>query len=62
VRIEGKWAEVRLGFRNFDTAGELGKGAKKLVVGGLKPYDEAVSEQLIREYLSRKAEYRSAAA
>lgn len=62
VRIEGKRAEVSLGFRIFDTAGELGKGAKKLVVGGLKPYDEAVSEQLIREYLSRKAEYRSAAA
>lgn len=57
VRLDGKRAEVSLGFRIFDKTGELGEGSKKMVVSGLKPYDEAVSDRLTQEYLSRMAAY-----
>lgn len=53
--IDGKRAEVTLGFRIFDEQGQLGQGFKKLIVSGLKPYEADASDQLIQEYLNRKA-------
>lgn len=62
--IQGKRAEVRLGFRILnDKEGVLtavGRGFKKLIVSGLKAYDEASSVALIEQYLTRKRTYEHA--
>lgn len=57
--IQGKRAEVRLGFRilNGQDGPEVGLGFKKLIISGIKPYDEAASAALIEQYLTRRAAY-----
>lgn len=59
VKLEGKRAEIHLGFRILDESGELGTGSKKMLVSSLKPYDEARSEAVIQEYRQRISGWQS---
>jgi hypothetical protein len=55
--IQGKRGDVRLSFLIRDGGRVNGKGFKKLVVGGLKPYEADAAEALVSHYLAVKAAY-----
>lgn len=53
LTVQGKRAEARLAF-SIDHAGKhLGDGAKKLIISGLRNYDEAVMADFVADFESR---------
>ena len=60
VKIKGKRADVRLAFDILAEGRSVGAGFKKLVVSGLKPYDEQIANQVVEDYLLSKMTYQQA--
>ncbi len=57
--VEGKRGIVTLNF-NFKEDGELvGKGSKRMVASGLRPYDKATMDKLVFDFNERKAAFLS---
>jgi hypothetical protein len=57
LEVKGKRGDVRLAFSIKANGVVVGQGFKKLLVSGLKPYDEAVTQGLMASYLRQKAAY-----
>ncbi|GLS26353.1 DUF3581 family protein [Marinibactrum halimedae] len=55
--INGKRGDVVLDFDIKDGDTLIGKGYKKLILSGLRPYEDAPMAQLVKDYESWKAEY-----
>lgn len=53
MRVDGRRGDVSLGFFLRDGDKVIGRGSKNLMLGGLREYDDAVMDQLCREYLSK---------
>lgn len=48
--VQGKRGNALLNFSFHDTTGEVGRGAKKLVLSGLRAYDAAIMQQMCDDY------------
>ncbi len=59
-RIYGKRGDIALNFNLLCEAEPIGKGQKKLVVGGLREYDQAKIDELVATYTGRKEQYLAA--
>ena len=57
---EGKKGEVSLNFDIFSSGQKVGKGNKKMLLGGLMPYDQLKIDGLVDEYNKVKTEYLAA--
>lgn len=55
LEIEGKRGNAFLYFDVHSSDKLIGTGRKKLVLGGLRPYDEQALDVLVNDYLSRQA-------
>lgn len=60
LRVNGKRGDVRLMFTIHGQDGPVGRGFKKLVVSGLKPYQESAAQQVVADYLANKRDYQQA--
>ncbi|MCK5330804.1 MAG: DUF3581 domain-containing protein [Candidatus Marinimicrobia bacterium] len=60
LEIIGKRAEARLYFQIHENDQQIGTGFKKLILSGLRPYEEATIQELSEIYLARRDAYRSA--
>ena len=60
LEIIGKRAEARLYFQIHEDDQQIGTGFKKLILSGLRPYEEATIQELSKIYLARRDAYRSA--
>jgi hypothetical protein len=56
--VNGKRGDVSLDFVIRAGGRAVGTGAKKLVLSGLRPYDDAMMQALVDEYAESKAAYR----
>ncbi len=52
LHVEGKRGDAILNFAFNDDGREVGRGAKKLVLSGLRPYESAVMQRLCDDYLA----------
>ena len=59
-RIYGKRGDIALNFDLLNDGQAIGKGQKKLVVGGLREYDQARIDELVATYSGRKEQYLAA--
>ncbi len=57
LEIQGKRGTVQLDFLVRDGGHVLGRGFKRLVVGGLKPYEATAAESLVAGYMAAKVAY-----
>ncbi|MCC5857544.1 MAG: DUF3581 domain-containing protein [Ectothiorhodospiraceae bacterium] len=57
--VQGKRAESVLDFRISAGERDLGRGSKKLLVSGLRPYDEDRLQRFIAEFTERMKAYRA---
>jgi hypothetical protein len=57
--VHGKRGDAHLQFRMINRGKVVGKGAKKLVVSGLRPYDATVMDAFVDEFTHRKTLYES---
>lgn len=55
--VDGKRGDVRLEFTVTSGDTPVGRGYKKLVIGGLKPYDEAAMAAVVAQYEANKRAY-----
>jgi len=57
LNVDGKRGDVRLAFR-LSSAGEVvGRGEKSMLLSGLRPFDAEQMQQLVDDYVLRKASY-----
>ncbi len=59
-RIYGKRGDIALNFDLLHDAEAIGKGQKKLVVGGLREYEQDRIDELVAAYTARKEQYLAA--
>ncbi len=59
LEITGKRAEARLYFQVHEDDQPIGTGFKKLILSGLRPYEETTIQELSEVYLTRRDAYRS---
>jgi len=59
-RLYGKRADVALNFDLNCNGDRIGKGQKKMVMSGLREYDQVAIDELVRTYSQRKENYLSA--
>ena len=59
--VNGKRAKAELNFVIRSGKAEVGRGVKRLVLSGLKPYDAASADALVQRYLDIKSAYLSQA-
>jgi hypothetical protein len=57
---DGKRGNVSLGFRFLAGGDVVGRGEKRMVLGGLRELDQQVVEQSVAQYRRLKAAYPSA--
>ena len=57
MEVDGKRAVVRLAFSVTHGDRAVGHGSKKLIVSGLRPYDEQVMDGVVSEFLRLKEAY-----
>ena len=55
MQVDGKRGNVSLQFSINDSEKAVGRGEKKLVLSGLREYDQQAMDQLILDYEARKA-------
>ncbi|MEW7980001.1 MAG: DUF3581 domain-containing protein [gamma proteobacterium symbiont of Phacoides pectinatus] len=55
--INGKKGDIRLGFDVVCNGETVGRGAKYMLVRGLRPFDEAQMSALVEQYAGRKETY-----
>ncbi len=58
LEITGKRTEARLHFQVYEYGKSVGTGFKKLILAGLRPYEEATIKNLEAGYLARQEAYR----
>jgi len=58
LEVSGKRGNVRLEFRLTASGEVIGKGEKKMVLSGLRPFDQEQVQQLTDAYAVRKQAYR----
>lgn len=59
LAAEGKKAQVGLHFDIFDGEVPIGDGAKNMLLGGLRPFDQSVMDELVSEYNTIKNSYQA---
>ena len=52
--VQGKRGNAQLGFSICDGGKHIGQGLKKLVLSGLRPYEQTAIDQMCEQYLSSK--------
>lgn len=52
--VQGKRGNAELGFSICDGKNEIGRGLKKLVLSGLRPYEQTAIDQMCEQYLLSK--------
>jgi len=57
----GKKGEVTLSFDLYESGEMFGSGNKKMLLGGLRPYDQSVIDALVADYNQTRQDYLSAA-
>lgn len=55
--VEGKRGVVTLNFAFKEDGNVVGKGVKRMVASGLKPYDNAAVDDLVARFNERKSEF-----
>ena len=60
LEVTGRRGDVRLGFRITEAGVPVGEGFKKLVLSGLREYDEATVQGLVDEYEARRSAFSAA--
>jgi hypothetical protein len=53
--VQGKRGNAQLSFTVFDGDKEIGQGVKKLVLSGLRAYEQSAIDQMCDQYMSSKA-------
>jgi hypothetical protein len=53
--VNGKRGDVELQFRLMDGADEVGYGVKKIILSGLRPYEQTAIDSMITDYTSWQA-------
>lgn len=61
MKADGKRGEVRLMFDFLCGKTVVGTGCKRLLLSGLRPYEQDRMDQLVSAYLARRDKYRSSA-
>ena len=59
MKVDGKRGEVRLTFEFLCDETVVGSGCKRLLLSGLRPYEQSGMDQLVNAYLARRDDYRS---
>ncbi len=59
LAAEGKKAQVGLHFDIFDGDVQIGDGAKNMLLGGLRPFDQSVMDKLVADYNVIKNNYQA---
>lgn len=59
LRVQGKRGEICLSFNFVESGKQIGKGEKRMVLSGLKSYQEEKMQQLIDLYHTRKQTFQS---
>jgi len=59
LAIDGKRGEVQFAFNLVDAGAVVGRGKKRMVLGGLREYDAAVMDEAITSFNQRKQDYLS---
>ena len=54
LHIDGKRGAVLLAFNMLEDGRVIGRGCKRMLMSGLKPFEAGVSEAAIDEYVARK--------
>lgn len=52
--VQGKRGNTQLGFSIFDGQKEIGRGVKKLVLSGLRPYEQGAVDSMCEQYFQAK--------
>lgn len=55
--VEGKRGVVTLNFEFTDHGIQIGRGTKRMVASGLKPYDQAAIDELVERFNQRKQDF-----
>ena len=55
--VDGKRGDVELQFRLMDGGDEVGCGVKKLILSGLREYQQAAVDEMVADYRSWKANF-----
>lgn len=55
LQLDGKRGDVRLEFRLVADGQPVGRGAKSMVLSGLRPYEAGTIQRLVEDYTQRKA-------
>ncbi len=59
LTVEGKRGDVRLAFEFLCGETVVGKGCKRLLLSGLRPYTQEGMDRMVNAYLARRDNYRS---
>lgn len=57
IQVDGKRGDVRLTFEFLCGDSVVGTGCKRLLLSGLRPYEQAGIDQLVTAYLARRDNY-----
>ncbi len=57
--VNGKRGKVTLAFNVFENNNIVGSGTKEMVLSGLRQYDQATVDALLKEYNAKKAAYQA---
>lgn len=58
VQVDGRRGAVMLAFEFTESGAVVGRGCKRILLGGLRPYDRAVMATAIAEYSARRRAFR----
>ena len=53
LRVDGKRGEAQLQFRFMDEGRIVGTGVKKLILSGLREYQQDAIDSMVADYLAR---------
>ena len=57
--VDGKRADAHLEFAMTSDGAAIGKGSKKLIISGLRPYDEEAMEGTVNEFFRLRSTYQA---
>jgi Protein of unknown function (DUF3581) len=60
LKVDGKRGAVKFAFNLVENGQVVGRGCKRLVLGGLREYDAAAMDEAVADFNARKAAYQSA--
>jgi hypothetical protein len=59
MEVDGKRGDVRLTFEFLCGETVVGTGCKRLLLSGMRPYEQEGMDQLVNAYLARRDNYQS---